>query len=287
MLSLNNGGAVCDLLPEVGGAVGRFRRRRARHPARNAAAGAREVRQTACFPLVPFFGRVLNGRIEFHGEHIQLPPDPGFAPNAIHGHGWRNPWHVEESRGGTATLAYDHRADAWPWDYAARESFVLMSESLRIELALTNRSRRARCRIASACIPISAQPANSVEGRRHGRLACRREHHAGRPRGRRHAFARPRPRRVALRRALRRQHAFRLAAHRATIVQRDHAIELASDADFLHVFLPKGESYFCAEPVTAIPDVFNRQAQSHSGFRVLDAGETATVAMTLAVRPSW
>ena len=72
--------------------------------------------------------------------------------------------------------------------------------------------------------------------------------------------------------------------HGATIVARDHTVTLSSDADFLRIFLPKGESFFCAEPVTAMPDAFNRQAQDDSGFRVLESNETATVAMTLTVR---
>lgn len=284
MLSLKSGGAVLDLLPEVGGAVGRFAVD-GKDVLRVTPPGAMNVLQAACFPLVPFFGRVLKGRIDFRGEHLTLPPDPGFEPNAIHGHGWRNPWRVEESRADAATLAYGHRADAWPWDYAVRQSFALKPESLRIELALTNSSARPmpyslglhpyfprtrqtmlKAQVTGVWLadqdatPTERAPPDALLDLAHGALLGNAPFvdntHFG-------------------------------WSHSASIAQRDYAITLSSDADFLHLFLPTVGNFFCAEPVTAMPDAFNRQAQSDSGFRALNSGETATVAMTLAVRASW
>jgi aldose 1-epimerase len=281
MLSLTSGGAVCDLLPQVGGAVGRFAvgGREILRPAR---AGERAVRQTGCFPLVPFFGRVRDGRIEFRGEQIRLPPDPGFEPNAIHGHGWRNPWNVEDSRADAATLTYAHRADAWPWDYAARQQFELAPESLRIALALTNRSARpmpyslglhpyfprtpdtmVRADVTGVWLadenitPTERAAPDALldltSGARLGDAPFVDNTHFG-------------------------------WSNRAAIVERDHRVEMSSDADFLHFFVPKAETFFCMEPVSAMPGAFNRQTQDDSGFRILNPDETATVAMTLAVR---
>ena len=281
MIRLKSGGAVCDLLPEIGGAVGRFTidGHEILRPTR---AGEREVRQTSCFPVVPFFGRVSHGRVDFRGEYIQLPPDPGFEPNAIHGHGWRNPWRVEESRADATTLAFDHRANAWPWDYTARQSFELGPESLRITLTLANGGARPmpysiglhpyflrtpdtvlRADVAGVWLadenimPTERAPPDTLldlaNGARLGDAPFVDNTHFG-------------------------------WSHRATIAQRDVTIELASNADFLHVFLPRDEVFFCVEPMTAMPDVFNRQTQSDSGFRVLNSGETATVVVTLKVR---
>jgi aldose 1-epimerase len=284
MLSLKNGGAVCDLLPEVGGAVGRFAVG-GHEILRVAAPGATDARQTGCFPLVPFFGRIRGGIVEFRGERLTLPPDPSFTPNAIHGHGWRNPWRVEESREDAATLAYDHRADAWPWDYAARQQFELAPRSLRIALALTNRSLRPMP-YSIGFHPYFRRPPGTVL---HADVA-----------GVWLADANITPtERAAPGALLDLAHGARLSegpfvdnthfgwSHRATIERHDVTTELSSDAGFLHVFLPTNESFFCAEPVTAMPDAFNRQTQTDSGFRVLNAGETATVAMTLTVRARW
>jgi aldose 1-epimerase len=284
MLSLTSGGAVCDLLPEVGGAVGRFAvgGREILRPTR---AGERAVRQTGCFPLVPFFGRVRDGRIDFRGEHIVLPPDPGFEPNAIHGQGWRNPWSVEESRADAATLSYAHRADAWPWDYAAREQFELTPESLRITLALTNRSRRPMPYSIGFHPYFPRTPETVVRADVAGVWL---------------ADENITPTEQAAPDALLDlAHGARLAdapfvdnthvgwSHRAAIVERGFAVEMSSDADFLHFFVPKAETFFCMEPVSAMPDAFNRQAQTGSGFRVLNADETATVTMTLGVGAQW
>jgi len=281
MLSLKSGGAVCDLLPEVGGAVSRFAVG-AHDVLRVTAPGATDARQTGCFPLVPFFGRIRNGLVEFRGEHLTLPPDPSFKPNAIHGHGWRNPWRVEESSGNAAVLAYDHRADAWPWDYAAQQRFELGDESLRITLTLTNRS----VRVMPYSLGFHPYFPRTAETTLQAVVA-----------GVWLADETITPtERAAPDALLDLANGARLDAgpfvdnthfgwsHRATVAQRGFRVDIASDAGFLHVFLPTNDRFFCAEPVTAMPDAFNRQALSDSGFRVLDAGETATVAMTLTVR---
>jgi len=284
MLSLKSGGAVCDLLPEVGGAVGRFAID-GHDILRPTRAGETAVRQTGCFPLVPFFGRIRNGLVDFRGEHLALPPDPGFEPNAIHGHGWRKPWRVEESGADAATLAYEHRADAWPWDYAAQQRLELTPESLRVTLTLTNRSVR------TMPYSIGFHPYFP----RAGETVLRAD-----VAGIWLADAEITPTERAVPNALLDlANGARLDAapfvdnthfgwsHLATIVQRDFSVEIASDADFLHVFLPKDGAFFCAEPVTAMPDAFNRQAQGDSGFRVLRGDETATVVIKLTIRRQW
>ena len=39
------------------------------------------------------------------------------------------------------TLEYDHRADAWPFPYRARQEFLLTGDELRLSLSLENRGR--------------------------------------------------------------------------------------------------------------------------------------------------
>jgi aldose 1-epimerase len=184
-----------------------------------------------------------------------------------------------------ATLAYDHRADAWPWDYAAQQRFELMPESLRITLALTNHSGRAMPYSIGfhPYFPRTAQTKlrADVKG-----VWLADESITPTERAAPDALL-DLANGALLEAAPFVDNTHYGWAHEATTLESDQVIELSSDADFLHVFLPRGENFFCAEPVTAMPDAFNRQAQSDSGFRILNAGEAATVSMTLAVRPSW
>src|SRR5262245_32003220 len=43
----------------------------------------------ACFPLVPFSNRIRNGRFQFGGRAVTLPPNRYVAPHALHGDGWQ------------------------------------------------------------------------------------------------------------------------------------------------------------------------------------------------------
>jgi aldose 1-epimerase len=211
-----------------------------------------------------------------------LPPDPGFEPNAIHGQGWRNPWRVEENGAGSATLSYEHRADAWPWDYTAQQRFELATESLRIALTLTNRST-SPMPYSIGFHPYFPRTAETVLRADVAGVWLADETITPTERAAPDAL-------LDLANGARLSQAPFVDnthfgwSHRATIADRDAAIELTSNADFLHVFLPKNDAFFCAEPVTAMPDMLNRQTQNDSGFRVLQSDETATVAMTLTLR---
>ena len=111
MLSLRSSGAVLDLLPEIGGAVSRFAVDGA-DVLRPAPADTMDVLQTACFPLVPFANRIANGRFTFDGRTIQLPKNFGDHSHVLHGQGWQNPWRTIAQDETSATLAFEHAADA-------------------------------------------------------------------------------------------------------------------------------------------------------------------------------
>lgn len=96
----------------------------------------------ANFPLVPFAGRVDQGRFSFNGRDIVLPPDlPGEA-HAIHGQGWMRPWAVAEVGADHTTLRLVHSAGAWPWAYEALQVFHLTDRGLIHTLGVTNLDNR-------------------------------------------------------------------------------------------------------------------------------------------------
>jgi aldose 1-epimerase len=64
----------------------------------------------------------------------------------------------------------------------------------------------------------------------------------------------------------------------------DMDIRMTASPEFgyLHLYLPRGETFFCAEPVSAIPDAFNRDDPTAVGLRVLAPGQTASGWMRIA-----
>ena len=91
-----------------------------------------------CFPLVPFSGRIREGRFDVAGRRIALPLN--FLPerHAIHGHGWQAPWTLVQRSAHAATIEYRHRPDAWPMAYLARQTFTLGEAALELEIEVTN-----------------------------------------------------------------------------------------------------------------------------------------------------
>jgi aldose 1-epimerase len=280
VLRLQSGGAVLDLLPEVGGAVGAFSLDGA-DVLRRAPAGTADVLQTACFPLVPFFSRIADGRFDFRGAHVVLEKNFGDHPHVLHGQGWQNPWRVDARADDNALLVYEHGAGAWPWDYRAEQRFAVAPNGMTAELRLTNTGTRAMP-ASLGFHPYFLRAGTTLRADVDGVWLA-------------DETALPTTRASKL-------HFLDLAAGadltHAPFVDNCHfgwkgRAEIARDGrkflltanpalSFLHVFLPRGEDFFCAEPVSAMPD-FLRHDSHYSGLRVLEAGESFAVSMALAM----
>lgn len=284
MITLRSGGAVLDLLPEIGGAVSRFAVDGS-DVLRPAPPGTTDVLQTACFALVPFANRIAGGTFVFGGETIWLPRNFGDHPHVLHGHGWQNPWRVIAQDEQGATLAYEHAGDAWPWAYAAEQRFALGPRALRIELKIVNRSARAMPfslgfhpyfeRIAdtvlradvrgvwlsdATCIPTERAEASHfldlVNGAPLAAAPFVDHCHFG----------------------WRGEAGIEQESRRRKLV-----LTASPELTFLHCYVPQDAGFFCVEPVSAMPDAFNRPSDSAS-LRVIAPTESFAVAMTLAVR---
>ncbi|MEM9562526.1 MAG: aldose epimerase [Actinomycetota bacterium] len=96
--------------------------------------------QWGSYPMVPWAGRVADGRFGFAGATHQLPLN--MAPHAIHGVGFTSPWTVVDEATGSAgrarvaTIALD-LPEPWPFGGRAVQRFELTGEALTIELAVT------------------------------------------------------------------------------------------------------------------------------------------------------
>ncbi len=84
---------------------------------------------SGCYPMVPFAGRIRDGRFRWAGREVELPANLG--PHAIHGYGFTSPWEV---------LGPDHLRAAfgppWPFGGWAEQRIALFDDRLELELSV-------------------------------------------------------------------------------------------------------------------------------------------------------
>ena len=276
-MKLEAHGWALELLPALGGAIGALRHD-GRDVLRPTPAGARDVLETGCFPLVPYANRIAYGRFGFAGQSHQLPLNFGDHPHSLHGLGWRAEWAVMKTGQDHAMLVHAHDGRAgWPWAYRAEQRVVLAPGNVRVELSLTN--------LANAPMPagLGLHPYFPCDAQTRLRFEAE---------GVWLADATMLPTEVAV------------AAHfgdwaAGAVVAGETLIDNAYEgwhgaarigqawggftmrgegAGVLHLFRPSGTDFFCAEPASHLPDAINRD-----GMDALAPGESRTLAMTLNV----
>jgi aldose 1-epimerase len=272
-----HGQSLC-VLPGVGGTIGHWRDGDIDllRPADADAIAQRLPRQTGCYPLIPFSGRVRAGLFHFDGEPVQLALN--FAPetHAIHGSAWMKVW-SEASRGADhLRIVLEHPPGPnWPWRYRAWQEFHLSADGLTVEIGLQNTDekafpagiglhpyfpRRPDTRMTaqlggvwqydSVLIPVKHEATPEKWDFSAGRLVD--------------------PVRV--------DHTFTDIGGPIQIdwphLGRGVRIEPDSAFDKFVIFIPEGRDYFCVEPVTIMPDAFDRPQSDRPGFKVLAPGES-------------
>ncbi|MGA7674219.1 MAG: aldose 1-epimerase [Rhizomicrobium sp.] len=286
MIALAQGGMELDVAPEIGGSVTRlaFEGTDVLRPAPKGAF----VQCNACtFALVPYANRIENGVFHFRGREIRLSRNFGDHPHSLHGHGWQTAWRVASLSRDQVTLAYDYEAADWPWTYSAEQVLTLADGGFTHRL--TVRSRDAKAMPASLgfhpYFPCTATtrltatvagmwkadstmiPTDHVEGSplldlAHGALVAKAP------------FV---------------DNCFTGWRSPARIDQPDSGLTISLEASpectFFHIFIPVGQRFFAAEPVSVMPNAFNRpEPASITGARTLGPGESFSIEMRIAVR---
>lgn len=273
--------ARVELLPALGGAVGRFTWA-GREVLRPAPTNAMDVLDTGSFALVPFCNRIRDGRFIFGDHAVSLAPNLGDHPHALHGQGWRGVWTVVSASEAEAVLAFDHAPGEWPWAYRAEQRFTLDDDGLRIVLSVTNTGdepmpaglgfhpyfparpgERLQARVTGVwMIDDECLPTTHVEG------VWRSDWAAG-------AL-------TAVSELI--DNCYTGWNGTATLSATEGAgtiLTASPECRWLHVYSPPGADFVCAEPVANRPDPFNGE---DSGIKVLAPGETTTVWMAVASR---
>ena len=244
----------------------------------------------ACFPLVPFSGRIREGRFAFQEQQVALPLNFPPERHAIHGQGWQAPWTLISRSEIEATIEYRHRADGWPWDYRARQTFALRDDGLVLEIEVTNTSPRDM----PAGIGFHPYFMRTPEARITAEVAamwqCDAEVMPVR-------LLTPPPEERALDKGVVAEtvamdNTFAGWNRQAEIVWPEWRASLTMTADpplrFLVVFTPPGEDFFCVEPVSNRTDAFNMlagdESESVGGTRILAPGESLIAKAQLSPR---
>lgn len=96
------------------------------------------VRESACYPLVPYSNRIAQRQFSWLGRAYTLAANCD-EPHNLHGTGWLDPWQVLERSPTRVTLQYTHPSDPyWPFAFHVEQAFELRGHSLRVTLAATN-----------------------------------------------------------------------------------------------------------------------------------------------------
>lgn len=295
-LALVTPNAALVITPAIGGAIVAFTVRGVPilRPTAPDALARGDVRDTACYPLVPYSNRIRDAALQFAGRRYALARNFGDSPHAIHGVGWQRAWRVAESSTDRARLALDHdargdEARAWPWPFHATLAYHLTESDDAVILIATLAIRN----VSDAAFPfgLGFHPffprlattrlgfvADSVWLNDATQLPCEKV-----PIPTAWRFDPPKALDgVVL------DNVF--AGFRGTATIDDDAVQRRIDADralaFAVVYAPAGRDFVAVEPVSHETDAFNRATAGArgTGMRVLQPNEAFSCTMRVAAR---
>lgn len=122
------------LAPEAGGRIAQIR-----YDGVDWLVGEQEVGAAAigwgCYPMVPWAGRIRQGRFSFDGKRYALPTN--FGAHAIHGVGFSWPWRIDNLDADSAMLSLElPEDDYWPFGGRATQEIHVMPDRLELRLAV-------------------------------------------------------------------------------------------------------------------------------------------------------
>jgi aldose 1-epimerase len=275
-IDIAKGGVAGVVAARAGGLVLAARKngRDLLRPAPSLDAARRDPRLSACFPCVPYFGRLYGG-LFFEGRRWdQKPTLPGCdARHATHGEGWVSEWTVDAQTADSATLRYRHAGrepGRYPFPFEAQEQVRATETGIEIRLTLANSGRRrmpaspglhpyfARhpdTRLTFSAAAFWTPPEIGHSGWR-----------AAIPPSLDYATGGALPAETL-------DHSFERFSGEVVIEGGGSRRILRSDARHLHIYAPAGADYFCLEPIAGLPGDVATCA--------LDPGRRISFAMTI------
>lgn len=261
--------------PHHGGMV-RALTRRGQDILRPMPEGAEAPFDSACFPLAPYANRIAGGRFTWRGQSHALAPNAPGQKHPLHGTAWLGTWSVETGAADRATLLHHHAAGPdWNWAFTLRQHFRLTAEGLEARLELTNTDDNAMptglgfhpwfTRRGVSAIAFTAKAVWLADAEMLPTVRATADTLGDWKQG------------AALERPDLVDHCYAGWAGQLRIERGDGDIVLeGEDTPYLHLYVPPGQDFFCAEPQSTMPDAVNREAPAP-----LLPGETRTVTMRI------
>jgi aldose 1-epimerase len=259
ILALSAHGFELDIAPFAGGSIARldWNGLALLRPAVGGAVAARDPLGLSCFPMTPYVSRITDGVFTWGDVTTNIAPNMAGGAHPLHGIGWRKPWDIVEQTPNHIILSLDHSGDQdWPWAFTTRQHVTIRSDHVEHCLSITSKDHRAfpsslgphpYFNATDATISFVAAALWEISGES---LPT----HQARP---------PVVDDLALGTAatgLDLDHCFEGWSGSATITWPTHVLRLEAQCSLgdqlipctrLQLYTPKGEDFFCLEPVTA------------------------------------
>ncbi|MCE7998249.1 MAG: aldose 1-epimerase [Rhodobiaceae bacterium] len=240
----------------------------------------------ASFVLVPYCNRIAHGRADFGDESLELTPAIAREPHALHGEGWISKWQVTTHSETSAELSHIHKPSngIWPWAFKATQKYDLSSQSVTHRLEVQNMSDRPMPAGLGFHPYFPRETGDGFTAHVGGRWQAGEDllpahHEKGSsdtywPDGQ-----------LCLDRPL--DHCFTGWDGKLTITRKNIKVSLSASEELrlLHIYAPPGADFFCAEPVSHMPDALNRSGEADQ-MRVLQPGEVFTASISYLIEKS-
>ena len=239
---------------------------------------------TSAFPMVPFCGRIADGRFAFDGMAYRL--EPNFPPefHAIHGTGWQSEWRADATHPERLDLNLVSEAGWWPWTFLARQRFeALETGALSLTMTVTNTSETAMPAGLGwhPYFPAAGSTLTGATGAIWGA-----ESEGATADTARSPDAALDPCQGIDFEAVSIDHSFNWEEPNAALRYPDaRSVEISAgpEARFLTVFRPEKTDFVCVEPLTHLPNAVNFDDPGLLGLRDLAPGETLSLEIFLRV----
>lgn len=245
------------------------------------------ILDVSCFLMVPFANRIANGRFDWRGQPMVVPPNFAGedAHNPIHGYGWLSPWEVSQVGDDRLELVHERDGGDWPWPYRAVAEYALDADGLSARLSLTNTGGETM----PAGLGFHPYFPRTVATR-----------YLGLHRGEWRGEGNPLPVTLDERdtavdwwagcpvstRVVDTVYAGREGPLEVIWPERAMAVTITPSANLNRtaVYAPAGSDWFCVEPVSHLTDALNGRDPG-APMPALEPGETLSAEMRLSVRP--
>jgi aldose 1-epimerase len=286
-LFLTTAAARIEISPALGGAILAYDVKLHSQfvPILRNAKKAKSVLETSCFPLVPYSNRIKHGHFNWQEKSITLPLNHLPEKHSIHGHGWQLPWTVTQQTDNSLTIEYRYQTAQWPFSYSARQTFTLDNKCLEIELSLTNTSNTAMpsglglhpyfSLTAKSYLKSSVDKMWAVDNENIPTALVNVPNNINAPTG-------------MLIKGSDLDNVFTGFSGSATVTwpewQAKADITTSSNCQFMVLYSPENEDYFCLEPVTHCTDAINMSNNgiTNTGVNSLEPQTSMTVSMRIS-----